>query len=414
MKLKTFQARTMAKALAQVKRHLGRDAVILHTRTFTKGGLFGWGGHPMVEITAARHTSGVPVYDPAGRTSGKPASQDAKADGAASSMAPTAAANPTSDNAELTAEVGALKSLVHQLVRETRRWRAPSLPEGLFDAYLRLVQGRVSDELARQLVSEVARELGESEVRDPVAVRRRLAQYLESMLPTGGPIQLAPGPGPTVIALVGPTGVGKTTTIAKLAANSHLRQHRKVGLITVDTYRIAAVEQLRTYAQIINVPLEVVLTPAQLAAALERLSDRDLILIDTAGRSQNDPLRMNELRCYLEQAKPHEIHLVLASTASQRVVDQVLERFGHLGVDRVIFTKLDEAVGFGVILTSLQKAGARLSYVTTGQDVPDDIEVGQVTRLAELMLGESPREDAGCVEQPPLDCPSEPARTVEG
>ncbi len=253
---------------------------------------------------------------------------------------------------------------------------------------MRLVQGRVAEGVARQLVAEVARELGETELRDPAAVRRRMAEYLESMLPVAGPIQLADRSGPTIIALVGPTGVGKTTTIAKLAANSHLRQHRKVGLITVDTYRIAAVEQLRTYAQIIDIPLEVVPTPGELPAAIDRLRDRDIILIDTAGRSQNDALRVNELKCYLDQAKPHEVHLVLSSTSSQQVVDQVLERFSGLGVNRVIFTKLDEAIGFGVILTSLQKAGTRLSYVTTGQDVPDDIEVGQASKVADLILGD--------------------------
>ncbi|HUU83364.1 MAG TPA: flagellar biosynthesis protein FlhF [Phycisphaerae bacterium] len=409
MKLKTFQARTMAQVLAQVKRALGRDAVILHTRTFTQGGLFGWGGHPVVEITAARHNADVPVYDPTAKAAGKRPGQNGNAGRASSSVAP---ARPAPDTVGLAAELGDLKELVHELVRETRRSRDPALPEELFDTYLRLVQGRVSDEVARQLILQVADELGESGLRDPAAVRRRLADYVQTMLPTSGPIQLADGPGPTVIALVGPTGVGKTTTIAKLAANSHLRQHRKVGMITVDTYRIAAVEQLRTYAQIIDVPLEVVLTPTQLRAALERLADRDLIFIDTAGRSQNDVLRMNELRCYLEQAKPHEVHLVLASTASQQVVDQVLERFGDLGVNRVIFTKLDEAIGFGVILTSLQTAGAQLSYVTTGQDVPDDIEVGQATRVAELILGESPDGAADHARPSKIDPIGEPGQSV--
>jgi len=110
------------------------------------------------------------------------------------------------------------------------------------------------------------------------------------------------------------------------------------------------------------------------------------VLIDTAGRSQNDPLRMTELRAYLEQARPHEVHLVLSGTSSQQVIDQILERYSDLGVNRVIFTKLDEAVGFGVILTSLQKAAVQLSYLTTGQDVPEDIEVGRASRVAELVL----------------------------
>ncbi len=212
----------MAKALEQVKRCLGRDAVILHTRTFTEGGLFGWGGYPMVEITAARHTSDVPVYNPAGKTSGKRAGQDAKAEGAASSMATNATANPIPDSAQFAAEMADLKSLVNELVHEARRSREPAMPDELFEVYMRLVQGRVAEGVARQLVAEVARELGETELRDPAAVRRRMAEYLESMLPVAGPIQLADRSGPTIIALVGPTGVGKTTTIAKLAANSHL------------------------------------------------------------------------------------------------------------------------------------------------------------------------------------------------
>ncbi|MHC4611490.1 MAG: flagellar biosynthesis protein FlhF [Planctomycetota bacterium] len=233
------------------------------------------------------------------------------------------------------------------------------------------------------------------ELANPAAVRRKLAAYVESLLPTAGPIRLASLPGPSIIALVGPTGVGKTTTIAKLAANFRLRESRNVGLITLDTYRIAAVEQLRTYAQIINVPLEVVMSPGQLPGALERLQGCDVVLIDTAGRSQNDAIRMNELKCYLDRAKPHEVHLVLSSASSQGVVDAVLARFSMLGVDRVIFTKLDEAIGFGVILNCVQEAGARLSYVTTGQDVPDDIEVGDASRVAGLILGGELRRNPG-------------------
>ncbi len=380
----------MAEALEQVKRQLGKDAVILHTRAFTKGGVLGLGGRPMVEITAARSVSDLPVYARTAKMPRRSGSQCATAEGAASQMAP-AATEPSLRrevaSSALSAEMGALKSLVHELVRETRRARGPSLPDDLLDTYLRLAEAQVSEEIAEDLVSRVRDELGEAGLRDREAARRRLAGYIESMLPTAGPIQVSTKGGPTVIALVGATGVGKTTTIAKLAANFRLRENRKVGLITVDTYRIAAVEQLRTYAQIIDVPLEVVMTPTQLPASLERLSHCDVVLIDTAGRSQNDPVRMSELKAYLEQAKPHEVHLVLSSTSSQPVIDQVLERFSELDIDRVIFTKLDEAIGFGVILTSLQKVSAQLSYVTAGQDVPDDIEIGQASRVADLILG---------------------------
>ena len=377
----------MAAALEQVKRHLGRDAVILHTRTFTKGGLFGVGGRPVVEITAARSAADLPRYAGPVKMPAKSGVPDVQADGAASSMTPNASSTAAPGTSALSAELEAIKSLVRDLVRETRRSLRPSLPEQLFEGYLRLVENQVSEEIAQQVVVQVRDELDAAELSDPAAVRRKLAAYLESLLPTAGPIKLPSLPGPTIIALVGPTGVGKTTTIAKLAANFRLRENRKVGLITIDTYRIAAVEQLRTYAQIINVPLEVVMTPAQLPGALGRLGGSDVVLIDTAGRSQNDAIRMSELKCYLDQAKPHEVHLVLSGTSSQQLVNEVLERFSVLGIDRVIFTKLDEAIGFGVILNSLQEAGARLSYVTTGQDVPDDIEVGDASRVVDLILG---------------------------
>ena len=377
----------MAAALEQVKRHLGRDAVILHTRTFTKGGLFGVGGRPVVEITAARSAADLPRYAGPVKMPAKSGVPDVQADGAAPSMTPTATSTVAPANSALGAELETIKSLVRDLVRETRRSLQPSLPKQLFEGYLRLVESQVSEEIAQQVVVRVRDELEAAELSDPAAVRRKLAAYLESLLPTAGPIKLPSLPGPAIIALVGPTGVGKTTTIAKLAANFRLRENRTVGLITIDTYRIAAVEQLRIYAQIINVPLEVVMTPAQLPGALERLGGTDVVLIDTAGRSQNDAIRMSELKCYLDQAKPHEVHLVLSGTSSQQLVDEVLERFSVLGIDRVIFTKLDEAIGFGVILNSLQEAGARLSYVTTGQDVPDDIEVGNASRVVDLILG---------------------------
>jgi flagellar biosynthesis protein FlhF len=193
-----------------------------------------------------------------------------------------------------------------------------------------------------------------------------------------------------VIALIGPTGVGKTTTIAKLAANLCLREEQKVGLITIDTYRIAAVEQLKTYAVIIDVPLEVVFSPSQLEQAVRRMNDRDVILIDTAGRSQRDGERIKELRAYFGAVEPDEVHLVLAGTCGERVLTETIQQFRELGVNRVIFTKLDEAIGFGVILACIQKAEAKLSYVTTGQDVPDDIHVGEGGTLARWILGERP------------------------
>ena len=141
------------------------------------------------------------------------------------------------------------------------------------------------------------------------------------------------------------------------------------------------------YAQIIDVPLEVVLTPLELKEAVHSMRDLDMILIDTAGRSQNDQLKIKELKTFLTTAKPDEVHLVLAGTAHLSHMLSAAEKFKPLGVDRIILTKLDEAVSFGVVLSVLRNIQASISYITTGQDVPDDIEVGNGRKLAQMLLG---------------------------
>ena len=230
---------------------------------------------------------------------------------------------------------------------------------------------------------------------DPAIVQqqvlRRLAGYIQVSTDSVR-IGRAPDGRPTTVALIGPTGVGKTTTVAKLAATYKLRHGKRVGLITCDTYRIAAVDQLRTYANIIGLPLKVVLTPTEMAAACDALCDCDVILIDTAGRSPRDSGRIEELKAFIGAARPHQTHLVLSSTAGEGALGEAARRFGQVGFDRVILTKLDEAVNFGVLLSIVRQVDAKLSFVTTGQEVPDHIEPGNAERLARIVLnGESAR-----------------------
>ena len=387
----------MAEALTQVKKHFGKDAIILSTRTLTRGGILGIGAKPHIEITATQEVPELTALGRRSKSSTRPVRVSLEDRTKQSSIAPQSA-ELALDTRAIGADISALKSLVTDLVTESRRSRAGQLPENLYNQYMALVQGEVAEQLAQHLIQQVREKLGEKGASDPQAVRAELAQSLASMLPTAGPIRLARPGEPTVIALVGPTGVGKTTTVAKLAANFALREGRRVGLVTIDTYRIAAVEQLRTYAQIINVPLEVVTSPRELRDAVDRMADRDVVLIDTVGRSQRDTMKIKELNCFFDAVRPHEVHLVLSGTCGQAVLNQAIERFSEVGVDRVIFTKLDEAISFGVIITCLEKANAKLSYVTTGQDVPDDIEVGEGRHLAALILGTRP-------EAPdPVDC----------
>ena len=181
-------------------------------------------------------------------------------------------------------------------------------------------------------------------------------------------------------------GVGKTTTIAKLAAACRFRDGLSVGLLTTDSFRMAAVEQLRSYAEILKIPLEVVIEPEEMQDALHRLEACDVILIDSAGRSRRDHERLGQLQAFLDAAGPDETHLVLSTTSGERTMLRDADAFASLGADRVVLTKLDETDGFGVILNVIRRLGTRISFVTTGQEVPDDIEQGGAGRIARMLL----------------------------
>lgn len=355
-------------------------------------------------------------------------------------ISPASIEEISASTAALHGELAELRAMVRQLlsrpgipVPETPGGAVDPfpVPAELSDYYARLLQGAVAEELARQIVADVRRRLAERPAPTQVQAdhgRRRgpdgrflpepkahgraeaflnqaVCECIERLLPPAEPLEL--NGGLKVVALVGPTGVGKTTTIAKLAAHFKLRAGKRVGLITADTYRIAAVDQLKAYAEILDLPLEVVLTPGEMAAAVRRLGDLDLVLIDTSGRSQKDHVRLQELRAFLDAAREAvagrgtmEAHLVLSCTAHPRQLGEVRDRFASLGAAKVVFTKLDEAVGVGVVLNLARQLGMHLSYLTTGQDVPDDIEVGHGRRIAELILAgakaapERPEPDA--------------------
>jgi flagellar biosynthesis protein FlhF len=413
MQLRTFAASTMAEALVQVKNELGGDAVILHTRTFHRRRWLGLRKVEVVEITAghglatarrqprpraaaaATAASAMRATNPtlgalaATRRqviSTTPALPPARTTAEASRQFLEMPAANTAAMLNLSNEMTSLKAMVHDLVKQTRQAQAPNVPEDLLDFYVQMVQSQVAAELASEVLKNLRNSLRPDQLKQPSVVQEKLAEQLEKMLPVSGPIVRKKSVGPHVVALIGPTGVGKTTTIAKLAANLKLREKKSVGLITIDTYRIAAVDQLKKYADIIGSPLQVVGSPEELHAAIDSMSECEFVLIDTAGRSPSDSLKLQELKNFLAVAEPDEVHLVLSSTGSQECIESAVDRFMHVRVDKIIFTKLDEAVHVGVVLNVARKVGKALSYVTTGQDVPDDIEVGKGRRLAQLIL----------------------------
>jgi len=259
------------------------------------------------------------------------------------------------------------------------------LPEELFTLFTKLIDADVGEDLAQELVERLRRE-SRGKLDDPMLLQARIARMIEADISASGPIAITPGRC-RVAALVGPTGVGKTTTIAKLAANFRLKHKRRVGLITVDTYRIAAVEQLRTYANIIDLPMQVVSTPKEMHEAVRQMAGLDLVLIDTAGRNPKDEIRLQELKAFISEASADEVHLVLSSVAASRTLEQTAERFAAIGTTALIITKLDEANGLGNLLPVLRLSRMPVSYLTNGQNVPDDIEIADSPRLAKLILG---------------------------
>jgi flagellar biosynthesis protein FlhF len=190
-----------------------------------------------------------------------------------------------------------------------------------------------------------------------------------------------------VVALVGPTGVGKTTTVAKLAAIFSLKKKLKVGLVTIDTYRIAAVEQLKTYAKIMDIPVEVAMTESDIYTALDNLKFKELIIIDTAGMSPHNKKQMRELKKILTNRDIDlETHLVLSLTTSLDDLVTAAKKFDDLNFKKLLFTKLDESANYGNILNLSLKTRVPISYIATGQNVPEDIVMAESDNIAKMLL----------------------------
>ena len=390
MNLRTFTAPTFAQAMALVKGEMGPSAVIVHTRTVPRRKWLGLRKKEVVEIIAGKDLNVAPRRRPAPQqrptppVSNRPSTTTIKPQ-PGKELLDTPAASRAMMLA-ISSEIKDLKHSLDDLVRRSRKDTAPSVPDHLFDHYSHLIQNQVAEELATDMVRQLQTYRTE-QLQQEGFIRDRLTEQVERMIPSCGPLKRKKETGPHVVVLIGPTGVGKTTTLAKLAANLKLREAKRVGLITIDTYRIAAIDQLRRYAELIGSPLKVVNSNHDMTDALAAMSDCEFVLIDTAGRSPADAMKLNELRGMIEAANPEEVHLVLSSTASQSCIEFAIERFSQVRVDKIIFTKLDEAVHVGVVLNVVRKVNKALSYVTTGQNVPDDIEVGKGSRLAQLILG---------------------------
>lgn len=320
----TFRAGRFEEAIAQVKRMLGEDALIVSRRDL--------GPHEL-RLGEAR---GVEVTAISGR------------DAAQSAL-------------DVRSHMGNALGILE------RRLRASGVPERAVDSLLTTIRKR-----------HQGRDLGTT------ALKELLAGVLsEELLFAGGKTAAR------VIALVGPTGVGKTTTIAKIAAHEQLVRRQRVGLVTIDEYRVGGVEQLGRYADLIGCPMEVASDARSLEVALRKLGKQDLVLVDTAGRSPRDTFALSAMaECLAGAQEPIEVHLCLPVAMRERELRTTVEQCSLLSPSRLTCTKIDEAVCCGTIVAAHIQSGLPLGYFTTGQRVPEDLSVASAELLAGLLCGE--------------------------
>ncbi|ABC81131.1 flagellar biosynthesis protein FlhF [Anaeromyxobacter dehalogenans] len=370
--VRTFRAPDSASALAAVKAALGPEAVILATRT-VDGGLF---RRAEVEITAALEPAGpaAPARRPAAAPPRPPPLP----------AAPPAPARPPDD--PLQDELRRLRRSVEETRRalaavtlEARAGRELQLPPAGADAYARLVARGMEPSLAEGLVRS-ALELGGAE---PARAWRAVKDLLgERLVPCRAPWL---HDGRRVIAAVGPTGVGKTTTLAKVAARALLETRKRVAFVTVDTYRLGGAEQLTRYAGIMEVPVLVARDRGELGRALERLSDVDLVLVDTAGHASVEDV---ERQAALVRSIPRvQLHLTVSAATGALELAAVADRYRALAPDRLVLTKLDEAAGPGSVLSAAVRVCRPIACVTDGQRVPEDVHALGGAELVDLVAG---------------------------
>ncbi len=356
MDVRRYRARKFGDALAEVERDLGPDAVILSSREI--GPRVFPLGRREVEITAAPPQAAL--------------------------ASPTVGADSPTPAMQLMEPIrGELRALRDAVTRSGPAAPAPDDTDPL------------ARQLARQMtppsaIDTIARRVRATLGRRPATLSEAagpLAAALEAEMIFAGPIA-SPPRGPRIVAVVGPTGVGKTTTVAKIAARAALVERRKVALVSVDRYRVAGIEQLARYADLIGLPLEVADGPASLRDVVGRASDADLVLVDTAGRAPGDTDAVDELARTLAAAgEPVETHLLLSATTREAEAGSLVRRHSACRPSRLTITKVDEALAFGGIVSLHARSGLPLAYFTTGQRVPEDIEPAASDRLAALLCG---------------------------
>ena len=361
MKVKRFIGQNMESTLQRVREEMGRNAVILNQRRIRPGsGLMKLFKKPVYEIVAATDEmglgEGIPIKD-------------------------------TDDGyVALEEKLDRLKATMDTIANSiTPADKDREIPEMLAPYHSAMEKSEVDPEVIHMVMEGVKNKINLNTTYDQEYIYYRFKQEISSYFKRVETIKLSDGK-PAVAVFVGPTGVGKTTTLAKLAAQYSVIMKKKVGVMTCDTYRIAAVEQLRTYSEIMDVPIRVIYQSSDIEEAMQQYKDMDLVLVDTAGRSYRDKMKLMELNKMLKALGDQQLFLVISASTNYKNVMEILSSYSFLKNYRILITKVDENVSNGIILNIAVKGGKPLSYITTGQSVPDDIEKVDGERIASLIL----------------------------
>ena len=412
MIIKKFTAPTMTEALSKVREELGSDAVILNTRTEKQGGVFDFLGRRFVEVTAA-----VDENPSAGSgASGNRGAASVRPDEARSQLPvrPVAYRPPQGrivssgqvDRVEvagierrleferLTHDINDLKRSMKVLADASLTGDMAGLPGTLATVLRSLNASGLEDRIAKRVVHQLLNDLTGIELTNPAVVRERAAALLAGGLPEPQPVKVREG-GHRMVALVGPTGSGKTTTIAKLAADFSLNGNRRITVLTLDTRRVDAVGQLKAYCRILNVPLYIAYAPDDLPGIMPGIARSDMTLVDTPGAGPMDNEHMRDMVEFLHRIVPQEVHLVMSVTTALPEMERIAGNFSMLKPNRILFTKLDETDRYGPMLSFALTAGKPISYLTDGQSVPGDFTAADTGRLVGLVMDHEASLSAG-------------------
>lgn len=401
MIIKKFQGKTENEAIEAAKKELGNNVVVMNVRNVKKKGIFSFLRPQMVEVTVALEEE-TERYAPVKKEEKKEnkaekAVVDEKKESEVQPLVSASAKEGVkAESSVIEEKLDSLHILLEQQlqkpeegkeIEEEGEEKPDEMERFMKLLYNTMIENEVDETNANQIIDEI-----EKMNKPGMPFDYALANvYQKMILKFGKPSEIVMAQkGPKVIFFIGPTGVGKTTTIAKIASKFCVEEGKKVALLTADTYRIAAAEQLRTYANILEIPFRIIYSAEEVEQALNEFREFDLILVDTAGHSHQNEAQKETMKSFLHSADgfaEKEVYLVLSATTKYRDLLSIVDAYLNITQFKLIFTKLDETTTLGNLLNIKLHTGADLSYVTCGQNVPDDIEKFNPQKTVKQLLG---------------------------